>query len=148
MNHAVAGTAWVIVVSVAACTSGTTTNTSDGGPAPTPGGDCTMIECVRAVECRKADCSGPVTSSGCCPCPAGYVDDLMCAAEGGADSGAQKTDCVPACSGTDICVKPGACMFDAHCVAASAVTCPDSGLCTTTGCAGELKGAVLQCTCR
>lgn len=148
MKHALAGTAWVLVVGLAACSTGSTTTTS-GGPGPTPdGGGCGITECFRAVTCRKADCSGPVTSTGCCPCAAGSIDDLMCAAEGGSDSGAQKADCKPACSGTDICLKPGACMFDANCVPASAVTCPDSGLCSTSDCVGELKGAVLQCICR
>ena len=35
-------------------------------------------ECVRAVVCRKGGCDGPVVQSGCCPCPAGAIDDFNC----------------------------------------------------------------------
>lgn len=125
-------------------TSGTSSGTS--GTSGTSGGteDCREIACIRAIECRKADCTGPITSSGCCPCPPGYVDDLTCN-EGG---GPQKTECAPPCGVDQVCVRPGACTFDAHCIARAQVTCPDAGLCTAPGCAGNLNGSSLDCVCR
>ena len=134
------------VVGVMACGSGSTTSSS-GSPTPTPGGDCTTQECFADVQCRKGDCSGPLTSAGCCACAAGYVDNTTCRADAG-DAAAQKAECAPPCATSEICVRPGACSFDAHCVARAQVTCPDSGLCTTTGCAGELRGDALDCVCR
>jgi hypothetical protein len=143
-----ATTVVLIAMGVAACGTGSTTSSSGAPPTvPADGGDCTTRECPRALKCKKADCTGAVANVGCCSCPAGYVDELTCTGDGG-DAAVQKTVCSPACSSTEICVEPGACSFDAHCVGQAEVTCPDAGLCTTTGCAGELHGAVLACVCR
>jgi hypothetical protein len=57
----------------------------DGGGGA---GDCTTIQCIRAIECVE-ECGGPVMSSGCCPCPGGTFDQIECmTGEGGADGNA------------------------------------------------------------
>ena len=58
---------------------GTTTTTTTTGS----GGDCG--ECFRAVNCVKV-CGGTVLQSGCCPCPEGTFDDLVCSMDGGQDA--------------------------------------------------------------
>src|SRR4051812_28199855 len=85
-----------VLCGVIACGSGTSTG---GTPPPEPqptgaptGGDCATSECLRANTCKKADCTGNEMNTGCCACPAGYVDAMMCA-----DAATQKTDCAPAC---------------------------------------------------
>ena len=77
------------------------------------------------------------------------------AAGGGGDAaasgdGAVATTCQPACRVDEYCVKPGSCTFAAHCVSRADVTCPDGGLCSATGCAGELDvdAGALDCICR
>jgi hypothetical protein len=67
---------------------------------------------------------------------------------GCSSSPASTSDCSPACAATEYCLQPGACQFDAHCVARSSVSCPDAGLCSAPGCAGELSGDAVQCVCR
>jgi hypothetical protein len=74
---------------------------------------------------------------------------------GGSDAatgvdGAVATTCQPGCRVDEYCVKPGACTFAARCVSRTEVTCPDGGLCSTTGCAGDLDvdAGVLTCICR
>lgn len=59
-----------------------------------------------------------------------------------------KSDCSPACAAGSVCLKPGACQFDAKCVARADVSCPDAGLCSAPGCAGTLEGDSLSCVCR
>lgn len=63
---------------------GSTTTTTTG-----TGGDCG--ECFRAVNCVKV-CGGAVLQSGCCPCPEGTFDDLVCSMDGGQDSGDAASD--------------------------------------------------------
>jgi len=46
-----------------------------GIPAPTI--DCKQIQCFRAVTC-VTKCGDEPQSFGCCPCPAGMVDELTC----------------------------------------------------------------------
>jgi hypothetical protein len=45
-----------------------------GGDA---GSSCGIPECFRPVNCR-ANCTGPVVLTGCCPCPSPYFDDICC----------------------------------------------------------------------
>lgn len=52
--------------------------------------DCATTPCVRAVRCVSA-CGGAVVQSGCCPCPAGTFDDLVCR-DAGADAGDASAD--------------------------------------------------------
>src|SRR5882672_5084361 len=59
-----------------------------------------------------------------------------------------KTTCSPTCGASEVCKQPGACQFDAVCIPRSSVSCPDGGLCSAPGCAGELDGGILQCVCR
>lgn len=66
----------------------------------------------------------------------------------GADAAVHKATCSPACTAEQVCLTPGACSFDARCIARTEVTCPDAGLCTAPMCAGELRGAALECICR
>jgi hypothetical protein len=72
------------------CGSGGGSGGSGGGTTTTgTGGDCG--ECLRAVNCVK-QCGGEVLQSGCCPCPEGTFDDLVCSMDGGPDSGDAATD--------------------------------------------------------
>jgi hypothetical protein len=89
----------------------------DGGAA-----DCGVSECVRAVECVSA-CGGPVVQSGCCPCPTGTFDDLLClgdaaAADGGGPADAPRGDAAPPdgavdAAGADATAPPDAAGADA-----------------------------------
>jgi hypothetical protein len=81
-----------------------------GGGVSGAGGACELGECLRALECVEA-CSGPVLSSGCCPCPLGTFDRIReCSADAGntggssggagADAGAPSELNTPCASGT------------------------------------------------
>jgi hypothetical protein len=59
------------------------------------GGDAVALDrattpCFRAVRCVSA-CGGAEVQSGCCPCPAGTFDDLVCR-DAGADAGDASAD--------------------------------------------------------
>lgn len=43
-------------------------------------------ECFRAVSCVET-CGGTVVQIGCCPCPTGTFDDLVCNQDAGTDGG-------------------------------------------------------------
>ena len=58
----------------------------DGAPPPAEatgrGPGCGIPECFRAVLC-VAECGGEVLQSGCCPCPEGTFDSIVCRSGGG-----------------------------------------------------------------
>ena len=49
------------------------------GSEEPPASDCGISECLRNIEC-VAECGGPVLSSGCCACPEGSFDSILCSA--------------------------------------------------------------------
>ncbi len=81
------------------CTDGTVASRdcrlpeADAGP-DTAAPNCATTPCVRAVQCVSA-CGGAVVQSGCCPCPAGTFDDLVCR-DAGADAGDASVDAADA----------------------------------------------------
>jgi len=71
-----------LVLGLFACASASDDGAALGG-APSPGGStapgrgCAIPECFRAVQC-VVECGGEVLQSGCCPCPAGTFDSIVC----------------------------------------------------------------------
>jgi hypothetical protein len=69
------------------CASASDEEASLGGAPPpaertAPGKGCGIPECFRAVLC-VAECGGEVLQSGCCPCPEGTFDSIVCRSGGG-----------------------------------------------------------------
>lgn len=73
------GAALLLLASAGGCgksKSSSASSTSSGAPYDR---DCKEMECVRAVECLPTTCAGEPIFTGCCPCPANYIDVLECA---------------------------------------------------------------------
>ena len=61
---------------------------SPAGGSPSGGGgglDCEEVDCLRAFECVE-ECGDEPFSNGCCPCPEGTFDSIVCGS-GGASTG-------------------------------------------------------------
>ncbi|WP_146652863.1 hypothetical protein [Labilithrix luteola] len=63
--------------------SGSSGTPGDSGTSGTPQRDASAArecspECLRNTVCRAGDCTGPVTSDGCCNCLPGEVDEATC----------------------------------------------------------------------
>jgi hypothetical protein len=82
-----AASTFALAIAFAACGSGGSggsggSTTSETGGAG--GADCG--ECFRAIYCVTA-CGEEPVQAGCCPCPEGTFDDIVCEADAGSDGG-------------------------------------------------------------
>jgi hypothetical protein len=76
-----------LVLGFIGCASASDEGAALGGTLPPAeatarGKGCGIPECFRAVLC-VAECGGEVLQSGCCPCPEGTFDSIVCGSGGG-----------------------------------------------------------------
>lgn len=90
-------------------------------PDVTEAASCSVVECIRAVECATS-CDGPALTNGCCPCPAGMVDWSTCAVDAGPAVDASDGSCpIPECDNGYVCTAYcGGPVFSSGCCACPA----------------------------